>query len=211
MVPVRTVYVVTHPEATHHVERLVGGWYDSALTARGRRHAEAIGAALRARIPDDADVDLVTSDLRRTRQTAEAIGTALDTEVRADPRLREKSYGQAEGGPQAWLDERFVPPPADGERMRHDEGIPDAETKWSLAIRVYAALDDVLAGDAEHQVVVTHGMAATFVVASWIRMPLEAAGYASFRAPSGSITTLQQDDFYRNRQVAVLGEVAHLE
>ncbi|WP_291799342.1 hypothetical protein [Brevibacterium sp.] len=28
----RTLCVVTHPEATHHVHELVGGWHDSELT-----------------------------------------------------------------------------------------------------------------------------------------------------------------------------------
>ena len=32
----KTLYVVTHPEATHHVERVVGGQFDSDLTATGR-------------------------------------------------------------------------------------------------------------------------------------------------------------------------------
>ena len=26
------LYVVTHPQATHHTEGVVGGWYDSELT-----------------------------------------------------------------------------------------------------------------------------------------------------------------------------------
>lgn len=210
MVRVRTLYVVTHPEATHHVEGLVGGWYDSPLTERGRRHAQAIATALRDRIPGGAAVDLVTSDLRRTRETADAVGAAFGVAARSDPRLREKSYGQAEGGPQAWLDARFVPPPAVGERMRHDEGIPGSETKLSLATRVYAALDEIVACDADHQVVVTHGFAATFVIAAWIMMPVEAAGHVSFRLTSGGITTLRRDDFFGNRQVASLNEVGHL-
>jgi hypothetical protein len=29
---VRRIYVITHPEATHHVENRVGGWYDSDLS-----------------------------------------------------------------------------------------------------------------------------------------------------------------------------------
>lgn len=31
----RTLLVVTHPEATHHVEKVVGGWHDSRLTCWG--------------------------------------------------------------------------------------------------------------------------------------------------------------------------------
>lgn len=42
----RTVFVVTHPEATHHVEGLVGGWHDSDLTPRGLKDADTIAQAL---------------------------------------------------------------------------------------------------------------------------------------------------------------------
>ncbi|WSB66685.1 histidine phosphatase family protein [Streptomyces decoyicus] len=45
----RTLYVVTHPEATHHVEGVVGGWHDSQLTPSGIRAALSIAQALRPR------------------------------------------------------------------------------------------------------------------------------------------------------------------
>lgn len=206
----RTIYVVTHPEATHHVEGRVGGWHDSELTRRGLQDAAAIADALRNLIPEHADVALHTSDLRRTVQTAQAIGAALDIDpvLRAD--LREKSYGEAEGRPQAWLDERFIPPPATGERMDHDEGIAGAETKLELATRIYRVMEDITASDREHQVVVTHGGALTFVVAAWIRMPITAAGYVAFRSTSGGITHLREDDHFHNRQIVTLNSVAHL-
>jgi probable phosphoglycerate mutase len=57
---------------------------------------------------------------------------------------------------------------------------------------------------------VTHGFAATMVLAAWIRMPLEAADYVAFRASSGSISELRQDDVFHNRQIASLDDVAHL-
>ena len=136
----KTIYVVTHPEASHHVERLVGGWYDSDLTANGRRHARLIGRVLRTRIPSDVPAELFSSDSLRARRTAEVIGESLGTDVITDPRLREKSYGIADGRPQSWLDARFVPPPRSGERLVHDEGIPAAETKAGFAARVFAAM-----------------------------------------------------------------------
>jgi broad specificity phosphatase PhoE len=36
---VLNIYVVTHPEATHHIEDRVGGWFDSELTRKGLGHA----------------------------------------------------------------------------------------------------------------------------------------------------------------------------
>ncbi|MFI7316812.1 histidine phosphatase family protein [Streptomyces venezuelae] len=207
----RTLYVVTHPEATHHVEGIVGGWHDSHLTPAGVRAAALVARALRAQVPDDADVELFSSDLHRTAQTADAVAAQFGVRPTLDRRLREKSYGQAEGRPQEWLDQRFVPPPAVGERMDHDEGVEGAETKAEWAQRVYAVMDEILRRPCGSQIVVTHGGSLTFVLASWIKMPIESAGYASFRAPSGSITTLREDDFFHNRQVVNLGDISHLD
>ncbi|AKG42719.1 phosphoglycerate mutase [Streptomyces xiamenensis] len=207
----RTLYVVTHPEATHHVEKVVGGWHDSHLTPAGVRAAGSIAQALRAQVPDDAEVELYSSDLRRTVRTAEEVAEVFGVRPALDRDLREKSYGEAGGRPQEWLDRRFVPPPAVGERMDHDEGVAGAETKLEWARRLYAALDRILARPCRHQIIVTHGGSLTFLVAAWIRMPIEAAGYASFRAPSGSISTLREDDFFHNRQLAVLGDTRHLD
>lgn len=206
----RTVYVVTHPEATHHVEEVVGGWHDSELTSAGLQAAASIAESLRARIPLDAEVELFSSDLRRTAQTADAVATVFGVKPVMDSRLREKSYGVAGGRPQGWLDQRFVPPPAVGERLEHDEGVEGAETKGEWVRRVYAAMDDIVQHPCEHQIVVTHGGSLTFAVAAWIRMPAESVGYVSFRAPSGSITTLHEDDFFHNRHLVVLGDNHHL-
>ncbi|MCX4649692.1 MULTISPECIES: histidine phosphatase family protein [unclassified Streptomyces] len=207
----RTLYVVTHPEATHHVEGVVGGWHDSQLTPAGIRAAVSIAQGLRAQIPDVAEVELFTSDLHRTLRTADEVADAFGVKLIQDRRLREKSYGEAEGMPQEWLDRRFVPPPAVGERMEHDEGVEGSETKAAWARRIYAAMDEILQSSCEHQIIATHGGSLTFVVASWIKMPIESAGYASFRAPSGSITTLREDDFFHNRQVDSLGDTLHLD
>lgn len=206
----RTLYVVTHPEATHHVEGRVGGWFDSELTERGRRDASAIAAELERRIPDGAVVDVVSSDLRRTAQTGALIADRLGVALHLHEGLRETSYGEAEGRPQAWLDDRFVPSPATGERMTHWDGTPGSETKRQLVTRVYAALDDVLVREATHHVVVTHGFAGQFVLAGWIKMPVEAAGYVNFRLSPGGISVLREDDFFHSRQVASLNEISHL-
>lgn len=206
----RTLYVVTHPEATHHVEGIVGGWHDSLLTPSGVRAAVRVARALRAQIPQGTEVELYSSDLWRCRRVADEVAELFGVRPVLDRRLREKSYGEAGGRPQEWLDRRFVPPPAVGERMAHDEGVADSETKADWAQRIYAATEDILRSPYEHQIIVTHGGSLTFLVASWIKMPIESAGYVSFRAASGSITTLREDDFFHNRQVVSLGDTRHL-
>lgn len=207
----KTIYVVTHPEATHHRERLVGGWYDSDLTAKGVADAVSIARWIRGQIPAQAKADIFSSDSLRARRTAEKISNAVGSPVTLDDRLREKSYGTADGRPQRWLDERFVPPPAAGDRLNHDEGIPGAETRGTFAARVYSAMEPITANTAEYQVIVTHGFTLTFVIAAWIQMPPESLGYTNFRSTPGSVTILRQDDYFHNRQVAALADTRHLQ
>ncbi|MGW6694797.1 histidine phosphatase family protein [Rhodococcus sp. NPDC054953] len=206
----RWIYVVAHPEATHHVDDIVGGWYDSELTARGRSDAKVIAARLRELIPPGAVPPLYSSDLQRTVQAARPIAELFSLEPVFLPDLREKSYGIAGGRPQAWLDARFVAPPRVGERLDHDEGIEGAETKMEWVTRVYRATDRIAAENSEHQIIVTHGGSASWVIAAWLRLPIAACSYASFRADPGSITVLREDDYFYNRTLHTLGDLGHL-
>lgn len=206
----RRLYVVTHPESMHHVSEVVGGWFDSELTERGLRQAGLVAERIRELVPDDSAVELYSSDLTRTAQTARAIAQRLGVEPTLMAGLREKSYGEAEGKPQTWLEERFAPPPPTGERMNHHEGIEGAENKHEFASRIYDALSAILSSPCSHQVLVTHGFALTFVVAAWIHLPLESAGYVNVRSNSGGITVLEQDDFFHNRTVVSLNDTSHL-
>ncbi|MBP2189690.1 putative phosphoglycerate mutase [Nocardia goodfellowii] len=172
--------------------------------------AASIADALRARIPEQVDVELFSSDLDRASQAAIVIGDVLRVKPVLDRRLREKSYGEAEGQPQEWLTKRFLPPPATGERMGHDEGIRGAETIAVFAQRIYEAMDEILLSECEHQIIVTHGGAITFAVASWMKLPIGSLDYARFQAASGSITELRQDDYFHNRQLVSLGDTRHL-
>lgn len=204
----RQLYIVTHPEATHHVDGLVGGWFDSALTARGRQDAARIADAVKSYGCADGAV-LVASDLTRCRETAAPVAAGLGVKARFLPALREKSYGEGEGRPDAWFRERFTPPPAVGERLGHDEGM-GAETMENFARRVYNCMDEVLAARQPDTVVVTHGGTATMVVAHWLRLPIDALGYARFRVTPGSISVLQEDDYVHNRTLVSMNETRHL-
>jgi probable phosphoglycerate mutase len=205
----RNLYVVTHTESTHHVENLVGGWYDSSLTPRGMRSARRVATALSERIPRDGGTLLFCSDLLRTRQTAEPIAESLGLEMLADADLREQSYGAAEGTPPGSTP--YVPPPVHGDRMRHRDGIDGSESRFEWASRAYAALQRILACGTQDMIVVTHGGTATYLIAAWIGLPLEEAGYVKFKVSPGSITHLREDDFFHDRQVMTLNDVSHLD
>lgn len=201
---------MTHTQSTHHTEGLVGGWFDSGLTELGLAQAGRVGQRLRELVPEDATAEIHSSDLRRAYQTAEAIARRLAVPIETTPDLREKSYGDAEGKPQAWLDERFVFPPTTGNRMDHDEGIPGSESRRQFAGKIYRAMDRILASPCPHQIVVTHGFALTFVVAAWIKMPLDSVGDIAVASTSGGISHLFEDDAFHNRGLVGLDDTLHL-
>lgn len=203
----KNVYVVAHTESFHHVEGKVGGWHDTGLTAKGQAQARAVANRI-AELLESATPVITSSDLMRAKETARVIAERLGCSLNVTSDLREMSYGIAEGKPQRWLDARFRPAPEDN-RLDH-RSLEGAETKREFLTRLFRAVDEIVRSDHPHHVVVTHGYAMTFVVARWIGMPLESAGFVNFRSSAGGITHLHEDDFLRNRAVRFLNSTTHL-
>ena len=203
----RDIYVVKHTESFHHIEGRVGGWYDTGLTDRGQRQAEAVAERLVELITDPAP-RIVSSDLARARETAERVAARFTVPVVEMSDLREMSYGVAEGKPQQWLDERLIGAPED-DRLDH-RSIEGGETKREFVTRIYRAMDAILAEDSATQVIVTHGGTMTFVIAAWVGMPLEANTHIEFNSSSGGITYLHEDDQFKNRWVRFLNDTSHM-
>ncbi len=85
------VYLVRHGETQWNAERRIQGQSDSPLTAHGERQAGRWASARTLGI-----THIITSDLGRTRRTAEIIAEACGCSVIADARLRELDMGVLE-------------------------------------------------------------------------------------------------------------------
>ncbi len=205
----RNVYVVTHAQSLHHIEKRVGGWYDTSLTDLGREQAEKTGRFLRSAI-DSADVQLFSSDLKRAAETAEIIGKHIKKPVTLDSRLREMSYGEAEGEPQSWFNDQIEPQPTDGNRLDH-RVYTGAESRFEVGERVSVALADILGKGARDAVIVSHGFASTFLIMAWMKVPADHMDYCNFSAKPGCVTMLHEDDLFGSRSLSYLCSTAHLE
>ncbi len=118
--------VIRHGETAWNRERRLQGQLDIPLNDTGRAQACALAEAL-AGEPIDA---VYTSDLGRAMQTAAPLAETLGLQVRAEPRLRERCYGDLEGMTYAEVAEKrpedfarwqarvpaYAPPP--GESLR---------------------------------------------------------------------------------------------
>ena len=95
--------LIRHGETRWNAAGRIQGWAPVPLSDRGHEQAAQVGAVLAA----DEDVDrIVSSDLRRTRETATAIAEAVGVDVETDPRLRERDFGVFQGVSSATFFER---------------------------------------------------------------------------------------------------------
>ena len=145
---------VRHGESTWNRDKVVQGQQDgSILTERGWQQARDVAATL-------LEVNftrIVSSDLQRARETAEAIRETLHIPITTDARLRERHYGVLETGPSSAVTAEFSGF-RDG-RIVNMTARPDAgESLQDLYDRVGDFLDELFASELEGPILlVTHG------------------------------------------------------
>jgi len=89
-----TILLVRHGETEWNHDRRVQGWAPVALSARGHDQADRLAS----RLAESYAVDrLISSDLRRTVETARPIARAVGCELTTDRRWRERNFGVLQG------------------------------------------------------------------------------------------------------------------
>ena len=155
------LYLLRHGETAWNLERRMQGSRDSALTARGRAQAAAMGRVLASELARDRGPTVfLRSPLGRVRETALIIGRELGldpTDWRDDPRLAELGYGVWEGS--TWAEIEVGHPDAMARWRADPEGFspPGGETHFELRRRSAAVLAEII-GSATRTVVVSHGV-----------------------------------------------------
>lgn len=88
-----TFYLLRHGEAEGNAEGLMQGHYDVPLTEKGRTQVKELSEKLK-----DINFDKAySSDLLRTKQTAEIIVMERQLAVQTSELIRERNYGKFEG------------------------------------------------------------------------------------------------------------------
>lgn len=90
----KRLVLIRHGESLWNAEGRVQGQQCAGLSVRGRQQADLVAAAVAASHPV---ARLVTSDLRRARETTEPLAGALGVEPEVDAGLRERTFGAWEG------------------------------------------------------------------------------------------------------------------
>jgi probable phosphoglycerate mutase len=154
------IYVARHGETELNAARIIQ-LPTTPLSERGRRQAALLGA----RLAPLGVVRILTSDLARAVETAEAIVARTGAPVVLDPLLRERDFGDIRGTPYNELGRDpfapdYHPPNGESWEMFHAR----VALAWDLVARVAAETPGNLA-------VVTHGLVCRALVDRHLVLP----------------------------------------
>jgi probable phosphoglycerate mutase len=197
--------LLRHGQTPLSAEQRFAGLTDSELTETGAAQAKAAAARLAAR--GGVDV-IITSPLRRARQTADAVAAATGALLAADEGFRETDFGAWEGltfaeARERWPDEltAWLADPA--------AAPPGGESFAEVERRVTAALGRVLADHSRETVlVVSHVTPIKTLLASALLAPPK----AMFRMHL-DLACLSEIDWYADGPAVVrsFNDTAHLQ
>lgn len=149
--------LVRHGETAVNSQGRLQGRVETELNERGHEQAERLAVAVAKLEP----VAVVTSPLRRTRETAAAIGRATGLHVEIDERLTELHYGDWEGSRFAELPEGAF----DAWRADPTFTPPGGESLVDLRARVVPCIEDLL--ERERPIVVVSHVSPIKAAVTW--------------------------------------------
>lgn len=152
---VRRLLLVRHGQTAWNAEGRAQGQSDVDLDATGEAQAARVARGLRPAEP----TALWSSDLRRARRTAEAVGSAAGVSVGSDVRLREYDLGARSGMTPQEFAATYPEEYASWRRGDQDHLVPGEETHAAVAERMGAALTEIrdALAPGDSAVVVAHG------------------------------------------------------
>jgi broad specificity phosphatase PhoE len=166
---VTDIVLVRHGETTWHAENRYAGGSDVPLAESGIEQARVL-----TRWAGSAGLAGVwSSDLTRSRLTAQPCADAIGRPLRIDARLREIDFGQGEGLTRDEM-ERLMP--AELAAFQRDpvaHHLPGGEDPNAAAARGLACLHDIAAADVEGRIlVVGHGTLIRLMYCALLGVPL---------------------------------------
>ncbi|MBE8596654.1 2,3-diphosphoglycerate-dependent phosphoglycerate mutase GpmB [Xenorhabdus sp. BG5] len=203
------VYLVRHGETEWNVARRIQGQSDSPLTETGRRQAHLVAQ----RVKSENITHVITSDLGRTRQTAEIIAKACGCDVILEPRLRELNMGVLENRELTSLtseEESWRKSLVDG---TPNGRIPEGESMHEVSTRMRAALENCLNLPAgSRPLLVSHGIALVGLICSILGLPANSERRLRLRNCSISRVDYQDSPWLAPGWIVeTTGDITHLD
>ncbi len=206
------VYLVRHGQTAWNAERRAQGHTDIPLDAEGERQTRFLAESYG---PDAGIRRILSSDLKRSLDTAQALAGRLNIDVEVRHDLRERTFGDWEGEPFEKIAQNFI----DTSLLTGDsvEEIrpPNGESQLDVWNRLEIVSNEI-AASAEPMMVIAHGGCAALLLSRLLRGTLYTARSFRFdntgvttigRRPEGGFHLLRYNDTSHLRQTSLTGSV----
>ena len=198
------IITIQHTQSVHHTNGMVGSWTDWDLSDLGRQQAETIGRNLVDYVGDSTFV-LYSSDLKRAKQTAEAVGKHLCLTPILRAELREGNLGKACGKSVQWLRENLEMQ----EKTVDDRLFSDAESRRDIWNRLLPFFHEIMENDEENIIIVSHGGLLSVFNTMFQGLPVESMNTCELWGGAGSVSRMTvQDD--GKRMIRCMGDLSFL-
>jgi probable phosphoglycerate mutase len=206
------IILVRHGEATHHTNKLTGGWTDSVLTEKGKRQLTAAAKKLACDFNDRyAKVRILSSDLQRAVESAEIIAGALKTSSPVEKYLflREKNNGAAAGLTEEEAKKIYCRPATEQE-LNH-RNYPGGETRNEFYQRNIAGLLQHADPEKENLIIVAHKGTIQNIIFYWLGMDMPQVVEKNFSVDiqPASISVLGINKWHEHT-IFRLNDISHL-
>jgi broad specificity phosphatase PhoE len=203
---VTRLVLIRHGQTAWNVEGRAQGHTDVSLDDTGHAQASSLAPSIAAMAP----TALWSSDLTRSRETADYVAAATDLDVRLDARLREFDAGDRAGLTLAEFAEEFPESFASWQGGHITGHVPGAETTAQVVARMVPALREIwdATTSGETSVIVAHGACLKVSLLAFLGWPeslvdtlrgLDNCGWA----------VVEEDAFGRGIRLASYNETVH--
>lgn len=203
----KNIITIQHCESLQHLNQMVGGWTDWELTDWGKVQAYAIGRGLKKEIPNPLDYVMYSSDLMRTKQTAEIVGTHLGLVPILREEIREIYFGSATGKSMEWKKAHDIPYNK-GDSVLDYRCLEDAESLRDVYNRLSPFIDEVINSPQENIIIVSHCAALGMLFCKWLQIDLNMKNTTLFSGEAGGVSVLQIDE-NNSRIMSKLNDISY--
>jgi len=154
------LYITRHGETEYNRLKRFMGQKDIKLNKTGIKQAHKLGKKMK-----NIDIDfIITSPLKRAKQTAEIVSQYINKKIILDSRLKERRAGVYEGLIQKEVEEKFQKGYSKEIKKIYNEVPPGGESVGEVEKRVFEVLDELKKNYSDKKIlVITHSFIARMI------------------------------------------------
>lgn len=186
----KNIITIQHTQSVHHINGMIGSWTNWDLTDLGKQQAENIGKNLAIFLGNQKYI-MFSSDLKRARQTAEAVAKYLNIRPILTDVLRERNLGVAVGKSVQWAHENTTV----WEKTVDDKAFAESESRRDVWNKLIPFHYELMNNQNENIILVSHGNTLSIFNAIWLGLNVEDLNRCDLFGSAGGVSILHENEY----------------